>query len=267
MKSGIYKLQSTAQPSRIYIGSAINLKQRKKEHKRRLISGVHPNKRLLGHVKKYGINDLQFIVLELCPQGELIEKEQHYINTLNPSFNICRIAGNTAGRPQSKATRLKRSKSMMGRIMSEEAKHLMRVAVRNRHPIPSEVNGFKILSVTLNKHFRTIVYECPQCGKELQSTLYTLTMRKKTHCGCVKTIKVKPPPKPRKSPTPHMHDNKLKQTNTSGYNGITYDKDVKKFRARVKRKGKLMHVGNYDTSEEAHTHRIAYIDALSAKIT
>jgi len=36
-------------------------------------------------------------ILELCNKEELIQREQFYIDTLNPEYNCCKIAGNTTG--------------------------------------------------------------------------------------------------------------------------------------------------------------------------
>lgn len=128
MSSGIYKITSVSHPDRIYIGSAMRQHKRKQEHLQRLKNGIHPNYRLFAHVKKYGIDDLQFAIIEKCSIKMLIEREQFYIDLLRPSFNICKVAANTTGRPQSEETRLKRSISLKGRIISDETKHRMRLA-------------------------------------------------------------------------------------------------------------------------------------------
>lgn len=112
MNSGIYQIQSILLPSRVYVGSAKNIRSRKLSHLNCLRKGKHANYILQAHCKKYGINDLVFTTLEVCPIDQLIPREQHYIDTLKPSFNICKRAGNTIGRPQSNETIEKRKKSI-----------------------------------------------------------------------------------------------------------------------------------------------------------
>jgi group I intron endonuclease len=125
--SGIYQIQSIVNGN-IYIGSAINLKRRiLKEHFKLLKENKHENSRLQNHVDKYGIEDLQFGVLEFCQNGKLIEREQHYIDTLHPEFNISPTAGSQLGMKHSKETKQKLKDVWKNRgPVSEETKQKMR---------------------------------------------------------------------------------------------------------------------------------------------
>ena len=40
-------------------------------------------------------------------------------------------------------------------------------------------------------------------------------------------------------------------TNTTGYKGVIYDKELKKYRARITVDGQRIHLGRFDTAEEA----------------
>lgn len=95
--SGIYKITSTVHPERFYIGSSVSLHKRKSEHFSDLKKGIHPNPKLTCHVNKYGVGDLSFVVVEYCNKEVLIHREQFYIDTLNPWFNIAQTAGTTRG--------------------------------------------------------------------------------------------------------------------------------------------------------------------------
>ena len=87
----IYKIISNVN-SRIYVGSAWNFEKRKYAHLRLLINGRHHNNKLQNHVNKYGIEVLSFEILENVEKKEdLVNREQHYIDTLNPWFNGKRI--------------------------------------------------------------------------------------------------------------------------------------------------------------------------------
>lgn len=93
--SGIYIILSITNGKR-YIGSAVNLRERKNLHfselKRR-----HHNKHLQNHYNKYGKDDLYFGILEFCSKENLISREQYYLDFLSPEFNIDPIAGSRLG--------------------------------------------------------------------------------------------------------------------------------------------------------------------------
>jgi len=93
--SGIYQIQSIFNEKR-YIGSTINLKSRRKDHFKDLEEGRN-NRYLQMHVRKYGVADLIFSILEFCPKEKLIEREQYWMDKLQPKFNICPIAGSCLG--------------------------------------------------------------------------------------------------------------------------------------------------------------------------
>ncbi len=106
-KSGIYKICSIARPEKLYIGSAINIKERWNRHLSELRQERHGNRHLLHHFKKYGENDLVFSLVEYCDPKKLLEREQFYIDLLKPSFNICANAGSRFGVVATFATRVK----------------------------------------------------------------------------------------------------------------------------------------------------------------
>ena len=59
---------------------------------------MHKNRLLQAHYNEYGRSDLVFEILEGgLLKSELIQREQFYIDTINPYFNICRIAGSGKG--------------------------------------------------------------------------------------------------------------------------------------------------------------------------
>jgi group I intron endonuclease len=118
--SGIYQIQSNCKSQRLYVGSAINISSRWKTHLWELKNGRHGNSRLQRHYNKYGEADLQFSILIGCEKSELIEKEQFFIDSLNPWFNICKKAGSKIGVSCKKKTRNKISKANKGKKKSQE---------------------------------------------------------------------------------------------------------------------------------------------------
>jgi group I intron endonuclease len=95
--SGIYKIQSKCKPERIYIGSAINIKDRWRLHLWELELNRHHSSRLQNHYNKYGGDDLDFTIIEPCLPAFCVAREQEYLDNLNPFFNMAKIAGSTLG--------------------------------------------------------------------------------------------------------------------------------------------------------------------------
>lgn len=101
MENVIYKISNNVN-SKIYIGSSNNFKRRKTQHLHHLRKETHHSRILQNHVRKYGINTLFFEIIDYCRDGSLIEKEQFYIDTLNPYFNIRKIAESNKGLKRTK---------------------------------------------------------------------------------------------------------------------------------------------------------------------
>ena len=54
---------------------------------------------------KYG--KFRLDILEYCERSECIKREQFYIDTLNPYYNICTNAGSSLGRVTTDTTQIK----------------------------------------------------------------------------------------------------------------------------------------------------------------
>jgi group I intron endonuclease len=119
---GIYKIQSVLKPKRIYIGGAININERWKDHLKKLKRNIHHSKKLQNHFNKYGISDLYFSILLECEKENMIKVEQYFLDSYNPYFNICKIAGNTSGFKHSEETKMKISEKQKGKIISKESR-------------------------------------------------------------------------------------------------------------------------------------------------
>jgi len=135
--SGIYEILSTINGKR-YIGSSINIRTRiLNNHLHELKKGKHKNKYLQNHFNKHGSKVFQFSILELCKEDVLLEREQYYIDTLNPEFNQNKIAG-----PFNKEN--KHPKPWKGEKFSEEHK---RKLSENHADVSGEKNPAKRLEV------------------------------------------------------------------------------------------------------------------------
>lgn len=89
---GIYKI--TDHKGRSYIGSTVHTHKRFAQHKSGLLQGRHHNIFLQRVVDKHGIGCLTFELIEsVGDRNNLFEREQYYIDTLKPEFNIGGVGG------------------------------------------------------------------------------------------------------------------------------------------------------------------------------
>lgn len=98
MVSGIYKIINNVD-GKLYIGSAQNLNERKKEHFSLLKNNKHYNIYLQRAVNKYGITNFKFDIIVYCNKKDLITYEQIAINSIkfNMLYNILPTAGSRFG--------------------------------------------------------------------------------------------------------------------------------------------------------------------------
>lgn len=95
-RRGIYKIMSIS-TGKIYIGCSLDVKRRLKDHLSLLKHNKHNNPYLQNHYNKYGVNDLQLSIVELCDHltpFELLLKETCVISHMgsfgNGNFNLTR---------------------------------------------------------------------------------------------------------------------------------------------------------------------------------
>ena len=83
---GIYRITNTITGD-FYIGSSNDVKRRWTEHKCPSRWNKQPNSPLYLDIQKYGIDKFVFEILEEVEIEQLKEKEQQFIETLNPTYN------------------------------------------------------------------------------------------------------------------------------------------------------------------------------------
>lgn len=86
-KSGIYCIVNTINQKK-YIGSSKNLYTRLQSHRSYLRANNHANKKLQNSWNKHGENNFQYFIIECCSENILLVREQYYIDTIKPWFNI-----------------------------------------------------------------------------------------------------------------------------------------------------------------------------------
>ena len=90
--SAVYKITNTA-TGNFYIGSSKDVKCRWASHKHPSSWNEQPNNPMYLDMRKYGLENFVFEVLEEVEENKLKEKEQYYIELLNPTYNRCNAKG------------------------------------------------------------------------------------------------------------------------------------------------------------------------------
>ena len=70
---------------------------------------------------KYGYSNFSLDILEYCDIANLTEREQYYIDKLNPKYNTLKIAGISLDHKLREETKLKISKSLKGVYIKEKS--------------------------------------------------------------------------------------------------------------------------------------------------
>ena len=90
---GVYKITNMIN-GKIYIGSSNNIHNRWSQHKTSLNAKTHNNIHLQNAWNLYGDHNFKFEIIEECSPDIQYEREQYYLNILNPfeerGYNIVR---------------------------------------------------------------------------------------------------------------------------------------------------------------------------------
>lgn len=81
-KSGIYYLEIN---NKGYVGSSVSIPHRLKHHLWSMLNNRHHNRTIQNLYNKY--SKAKFKIIEICSEDDLIIREKHYIDTLQPYCN------------------------------------------------------------------------------------------------------------------------------------------------------------------------------------
>ena len=113
-KIGIYCIENKINKKK-YIGSSKDVYKRKNRHFSELRNSKHKNNKLQRSYNKHGKDNFIFYVLEFVEnENELIIREQYYIDSVKPEYNINLIANSSLGVKRSEETKEKVRQANIG---------------------------------------------------------------------------------------------------------------------------------------------------------
>lgn len=127
LNTGIYQIRNAIN-GRAYIGSALRVGKRWREHLRGLRSGKHHSRFMQRCWDKHGESVFEFSLLIACASKDLLFYEQRCIDALKPKYNSSPTAGSQLGlkmRPESKARlseAAKRTRNFTGHRHTDETR-------------------------------------------------------------------------------------------------------------------------------------------------
>lgn len=154
--SGIYCIKCLVS-GREYIGSSKDMYNRLFQHRNKLRKKVHQNMYLQNAYNKYKEENFEISILEYCEEIILTEREQYYIDTRNPQYNITRLVERNI---LSQESRDKISKTLKegyksGKILSFSEKPIYVYDVLGNYI--TEFPSLKSCSKGLNVHQSSII--------------------------------------------------------------------------------------------------------------
>ena len=248
MKSGIYLIKNIIN-KKVYIGSAVNIDKRWKEHKKLLKQGKHHSIHLQQAWDKYGEQSFKFEVLEeVQKQEHLLSYEQVYLDYYksyegDKGYNICKVAGSPLGLRRSEETKKKLSEAKTGIKFSEEHKQKLREAK----------TGIKF-SEEHKQKLREALRNMSEEHKRKISEARIGTKLSEEHKNKIS-----------KAARNMSEETKKKMSeanrNSKKHKYYSFNKDKKKYRVIIWRK----EIGYYNTEEEAKQAVIINLEKLRAK--
>lgn len=118
-KCGIYSILNLQNGKR-YIGSSVNLYNRLHEHWHNLKNNKSHNKYLQSAWNKYSEENFLFNILEFCEPETRFEREQYYMDFINPEYNFVANVVANLGRDISQEQKIKISNTLKQKYASGE---------------------------------------------------------------------------------------------------------------------------------------------------
>jgi hypothetical protein len=113
-KTGIYKWKNNLN-NKFYVGSGFNLYSRLQHYySSEFMKGALKRSKsiIYSTILKHGLENFSLSILEYCSPDKLLEREQYYIDLLEPEYNILTKAGSSLGYKHLQETKAKISASL-----------------------------------------------------------------------------------------------------------------------------------------------------------
>lgn len=145
-KAGIYMWTNLINGN-TYIGSSVDLSPRFLKYFNE--NALKKNRMLIClALLKYNIENFSLDILEYCSKEDVIKREQHYLDTYKPKYNILKTAGSSLGFVHTEDSLSK----LRSRVVSEETLELMRKRVQTEETKKKISNAtgisIKVIDVT-----------------------------------------------------------------------------------------------------------------------
>lgn len=96
-KSGVYRWTNLIN-GKSYVGSSVSLSRRLSQYYNlNLLIKSRQNSLIHKAILKYGYSMFKLDILEYCDIKDVIKREQYYMDTLKPEYNIKKFAGSSLG--------------------------------------------------------------------------------------------------------------------------------------------------------------------------
>lgn len=123
-------------------------------------------------ISKYGLEAFEFAILEFTEKDDVLSREQFFIDSLKPEYNILKIAGCTLGFKPTVETREKLSKAALGRIHSLETIAKIAESQKNNQNNP----GLPLSIKDLETNTKTEYVNMTHAARELGFSRSTISM-------------------------------------------------------------------------------------------
>ena len=174
-----------------YIGSGTDLTRRFRDYlaPEWLIKEVKNNNSIIYRaLLKYGYNSFRLEILEYCEESKVLEREQYFLDKLKPTYNICNIAGSSAGRVVRGETRLKLRKAWLVRLHKNS---LSKLSLRDftLQYLAEKVDKLESNISILTKKFDSLITKTPEFKQSAETRLKKLVSSPILHPVLVTDLK------------------------------------------------------------------------------
>lgn len=169
------------------------------------------------------------------------------------------VEGKTGNYYRCKCIKCKEEKEMMAKLIAKPKTYACNNC-RNTDLTGKVFNNVKVLEKIGGNGTNTIwLCECLLCGKKWNVVQFSITSGNLRSCGCyIREISKKVPEYVgimEGTNVSRMLSSKKSKNNTSGITGVSYNKITSNYKAYIGFKGKLYHLGTFDTLEDAANAR------------